>query len=85
MRSVAAVVALVACLHAAAWAIWESQSSAPNISGPLASISYSPFEGSAHPDDANNQVSIDKIKSDLRVLSPYARSLRTYSSPSVSG
>ncbi len=80
MRSVAAVVALVACLHAAAWAIWESQSSAPNVSGPLASISYSPFEGSAHPDDASNQVSIDKIKSDLRVLSPYARSLRTYSS-----
>jgi exo-beta-1,3-glucanase (GH17 family)/cellulose synthase/poly-beta-1,6-N-acetylglucosamine synthase-like glycosyltransferase len=80
MRSVAAVVALVACLHAAAWAIWESQSSAPNISGPLASVSYSPFEGSAHPNDPNNQLSIDKIKSDLRVLSPYARSLRTYSS-----
>ena len=80
MRSVAFVVALVACLHAAAWAIWESQSSAPNISGPLASVSYSPFEGSAHPDDPNNRVSIDKIRSDLRVLSPLTRAIRTYSS-----
>ena len=80
MRSVAAVVAVVACLHAAAWAIWESQSSAPNISGVLLSVSYSPFEGSTHPDDPDNRLSIDKIRSDLRVLSPYARSLRTYSS-----
>ena len=80
MRSVAAVVAVVVCLHAAAWAIWESQSSAPNISGVLSSVSYSPFEGSTHPDDPDNRLSIDKIRSDLRVLSPYARSLRTYSS-----
>lgn len=80
MRSVAFVVALVACLHVAAWAIWESQSSAPNISGPLASVSYSPFEGSAHPDDPNTRVSVGRIRSDLRVLAPLTRAIRTYSS-----
>lgn len=80
MRSLAAVVALVACLHAAAWAIWESRSPAPNISGPLASVSYSPFEGAAHPDDAENAVNVERVRRDLAILSPYTRAIRTYSS-----
>ncbi|MEZ5786094.1 MAG: glycosyltransferase [Xanthobacteraceae bacterium] len=79
MRSVAVVVALVACLHAAAWAIWESRSSAPDITGPLASVSYSPFEGSAHPDTAATKVTAAKIRSDLNILAPNARAIRTYS------
>ncbi len=80
MRTVAAVVALVACLHAIAWAIWKSESSAPNIKGPLASISYSPFQGSAHPNAADNPVSIAQIRADLKVLAPHTRTVRTYSS-----
>jgi exo-beta-1,3-glucanase (GH17 family)/cellulose synthase/poly-beta-1,6-N-acetylglucosamine synthase-like glycosyltransferase len=80
MRSVAAVVALVACLHAAAWAIWEKQRSAPNISGPLSSVSYSPFEGSDHPDENNSRATPERIRADLRILAPYARAIRTYSS-----
>lgn len=79
MRSVAAVVALVACLHVAAWAIWESRSSASDITGPLASVSYSPFEGSTHPDEATAAVSAAKIRSDLNILAPQARAIRTYS------
>jgi exo-beta-1,3-glucanase (GH17 family)/cellulose synthase/poly-beta-1,6-N-acetylglucosamine synthase-like glycosyltransferase len=79
MRSVAVVVALVACLHAAAWAIWESRSSAPDISGPLASVSYSPFEGSTHPDEDASKVTAENIRSDLKILAPATRALRTYS------
>ncbi|MFD2180802.1 glycosyltransferase [Rhodoplanes azumiensis] len=76
MRSVAAVVALVVCLHAGAWAIWQSQSSAPNVSGPLTSVSYSPFEG--HPEEGNRPTT-EQIRNDLKVLSPYTRAIRTYS------
>jgi exo-beta-1,3-glucanase (GH17 family)/cellulose synthase/poly-beta-1,6-N-acetylglucosamine synthase-like glycosyltransferase len=79
MRSVAVVVALVACLHAAAWALWESRSSAPDITGPLASVSYSPFEGSSHPDAGLSKVTAEKIRSDLKILAPFTRAIRTYS------
>jgi exo-beta-1,3-glucanase (GH17 family)/cellulose synthase/poly-beta-1,6-N-acetylglucosamine synthase-like glycosyltransferase len=79
MRSVAVVVALVACLHAAAWALWESRSSAPDITGPLASVSYSPFEGSSHPDAELSKVTAEKIRSDLKILAPFTRAIRTYS------
>jgi exo-beta-1,3-glucanase (GH17 family)/cellulose synthase/poly-beta-1,6-N-acetylglucosamine synthase-like glycosyltransferase len=79
MRSVAVVVALVACLHAAAWALWESRSSAPDITGPLASVSYSPFDGSSHPDAGLSKVTAEKIRSDLKILAPFTRAIRTYS------
>jgi exo-beta-1,3-glucanase (GH17 family)/cellulose synthase/poly-beta-1,6-N-acetylglucosamine synthase-like glycosyltransferase len=51
MRSVAAVVALAACLHAAAWAYFQPRSQAPDIEGPLASVSYTPFEGISRTED----------------------------------
>ncbi|MTW16168.1 glycosyltransferase [Rhodoplanes serenus] len=76
MRSVAAVVALVACVHAGAWAIWQNQTSAPNVTGPLASVSYSPFEG--HPEDGARPTT-EQIRNDLKVLSPMTRAIRTYS------
>jgi exo-beta-1,3-glucanase (GH17 family)/cellulose synthase/poly-beta-1,6-N-acetylglucosamine synthase-like glycosyltransferase len=78
MRSLAAVVALVACLHAGAWAIWQSRGAAPNVQEPLASISYSPFTG--HPDEPGNRPTIPQIRADLKTIAPYTRSIRTYSS-----
>src|SRR6202521_4989548 len=80
MRSVAAVVALVACLHAGAWAIWQSQASAPDFEGVLSSVSYSPFRGSAHPDDGGNRPTEAQIRSDLKTIAPYTRTIRLYSS-----
>ena len=53
MRTVAAVVALVACVHAGLWALMRDNVRAPNFDGQLASVSYAPFEGSAHPDSGN--------------------------------
>jgi exo-beta-1,3-glucanase (GH17 family)/cellulose synthase/poly-beta-1,6-N-acetylglucosamine synthase-like glycosyltransferase len=80
MRSVAAVVALAACLHAGAWAFFESQQVAPEVNKPLASLSYAPFEGISHPDDLSNRPTIEQIRKDLRTIAPYTRTVRTYSS-----
>ena len=76
MRSVAAVVALVACLHAGAWAIWQTQAQAPNIEGVLNSVSYSPFL--ARPDDKANPPTAAQIRSDLKAIAPYTRAIRLY-------
>ena len=80
MRSLVSVVALVACLHACAWAIWQSQASAPNIEGVLNSVSYSPFHSSAHPDDAASRPTEAQIRADLKTIAPYTNTIRLYSS-----
>ncbi len=80
MRSVAAVVALVACLHAGAWAIWQSQAPAPDIQGPLNSVSYSPFTSSVHPDVDGSRPTEAQIRADLKALAPYTKAIRLYSS-----
>jgi cellulose synthase/poly-beta-1,6-N-acetylglucosamine synthase-like glycosyltransferase/exo-beta-1,3-glucanase (GH17 family) len=79
MRIVVAVVALVTCVHAALWGLLQRQYSSPDISGPLASVSYSPYTRWQHPDNGDRP-SPEQIRSDLRLLSSYARSIRIYSS-----
>ena len=79
MRSVVAVVALVACVHAGLWTLLQRQQAVPNIDGPLASISYSPYARSQHP-DYGDRPTAEQIRNDLRILSPYTRTIRTYSS-----
>ena len=66
MRIVALVVALVACVHAGLWALSEKKVSAPDIDGLLASMSYAPFQGATHADQA--QTSVAQIRSDMRML-----------------
>jgi exo-beta-1,3-glucanase (GH17 family) len=79
MRTVAAVIALVACVHAGLWALAQDHISAPNYDGQLASVSYAPFEGNVNP-DAGAKASIERIRADLKQLAPLARAVRTYSS-----
>src|SRR5262245_14022917 len=79
MRSVVAVVALVACVHAGLWTLLQQKTAVPNIDGPLASISYSPYTRSQHP-DYGDRPTAEQIRADLRLLSPYTRTVRTYSS-----
>ena len=76
MRLVVFVVALVACVHAGLWALSEKRISAPDIEGPVASMSYAPFQGATHADKA--RTSVAQIRSDLRTLSPHIRAVRTY-------
>jgi exo-beta-1,3-glucanase (GH17 family)/cellulose synthase/poly-beta-1,6-N-acetylglucosamine synthase-like glycosyltransferase len=79
MRSVAAVVALVACVHAGLWALSRDHISAPSYDGQLASVSYAPFQGNIHP-DAGGLADAEHIRADLKLLAPLARAVRTYSS-----
>jgi exo-beta-1,3-glucanase (GH17 family)/cellulose synthase/poly-beta-1,6-N-acetylglucosamine synthase-like glycosyltransferase len=79
MRSVAAVIALVACVQAGLWALAQDHLSAPNFDGQLASVSYAPFAGTAHP-DSGTQAQAAQIRADLQMLAPQTRAIRTYSS-----
>jgi cellulose synthase/poly-beta-1,6-N-acetylglucosamine synthase-like glycosyltransferase/exo-beta-1,3-glucanase (GH17 family) len=79
MRSVVAVVALISCVHAGLWAFLHQQQTVPNIDGPLASVSYSPYTRWQNP-DYGDVPTAEQIRNDLRLLSPYTRTVRTYTS-----
>src|SRR5437016_5042373 len=79
MRSVVVVVALIACVHAGLWALLQQQQPIANIDGPLASVSYSPYSRSQHP-DYGDRPTAEQIRADLKLISPYTRTVRTYSS-----
>jgi exo-beta-1,3-glucanase (GH17 family)/cellulose synthase/poly-beta-1,6-N-acetylglucosamine synthase-like glycosyltransferase len=78
MRTVAAVLALIACVHAGIWALLRPVGIAPDVTGQLASISYSPFADSAHPDKGPRPTA-EQIRADLQAIAPYTRAIRTYS------
>src|SRR4029450_7592304 len=79
MRTVAVVVALVACVHAGFWTLLQRQQAVANIDAPLASISYSPYTRSQHPDHGDRPTP-EQIRADLKILSPYTQAIRTYTS-----
>ena len=79
MRTVVAVVALVACVQAGLWALVQKQVSAPAVEGQLASVSYAPFANSINPDEGGKATPA-QIRADLKLLAPLARSIRLYSS-----
>ncbi|OYX80020.1 MAG: hypothetical protein B7Y77_01105, partial [Bradyrhizobium sp. 35-63-5] len=79
MRTVAAVVALVVCVHAGLWALFRDQINAPDFNGQLASVSYAPFQGNT---DVEHGGTADaaRIRADLKLLAPITKAVRTYSS-----
>jgi exo-beta-1,3-glucanase (GH17 family)/cellulose synthase/poly-beta-1,6-N-acetylglucosamine synthase-like glycosyltransferase len=79
MRTVAAVVALVVCVHAALWALLRQQQAVADIDFPLASVSYSPFTRSQHP-ELGDRPTAAQIRDDLKLLSLHTHAIRTYSS-----
>jgi exo-beta-1,3-glucanase (GH17 family)/cellulose synthase/poly-beta-1,6-N-acetylglucosamine synthase-like glycosyltransferase len=79
MRTVAAVIALVACVHAGLWALGQKSLNAPDIEGQLASVSYAPFASSTNPDEGG-VATAEQIRADLKVLAPLTRAIRLYSS-----
>jgi exo-beta-1,3-glucanase (GH17 family)/cellulose synthase/poly-beta-1,6-N-acetylglucosamine synthase-like glycosyltransferase len=79
MRAVVAVLLCVAAVHAAMWGLLRDRQQAPDFKGILPSVSYAPFEGTAHP-DVDNIPSIEKIRADLKTLAPLTRAIRLYSS-----
>ncbi len=79
MRTVAAVLALVACMHAGLWALLRTQATAPDFNRQLASVSYAPFASSDNPDSGVRPTAA-QIRADLKAIAPYTRAIRTYSS-----
>src|SRR4029077_2060364 len=75
MRTVAAVLALIACVHAGLWASLRTKESAPDFAGQLASVSYAP------PTDPNSgeAPTPEQIRADLKAIAPYTKAIRTYS------
>src|SRR6202165_378068 len=79
MRAVVAVLLFVTAVHAAMWGALRDKQQAPDFTGVLPSVSYAPFEGTAHP-DVDNIPSVEKIRADLKKLAPLTRAIRLYSS-----
>jgi len=79
MRFVALVGVVVACIHASLWTLSRDVVVAPDFNGQIASLSYTPFDGSAHP-VSGRTASVDQIRADLKTIAPYTRMVRTYSS-----
>jgi exo-beta-1,3-glucanase (GH17 family)/cellulose synthase/poly-beta-1,6-N-acetylglucosamine synthase-like glycosyltransferase len=79
MRAVVAVLVFVTAAHAALWGIFQDKQQAADFHGILPSVSYAPFEGTAHP-DRDNIPTVEKIRADLKKLSTITRAIRLYSS-----
>src|SRR4051794_10437425 len=79
MRAVAAVLLLVTAAHAGLWGLFQQKLPAPDFRGILPSVSYAPFEGTAHP-DIDNIPNVEKIRADMKKLATMTRAIRLYSS-----
>src|SRR6201747_1425500 len=79
MRAVVAVLLFVTAAHAGLWGVLREKQQAPDVNGILPSVSYAPFEGTAHP-DVDNIPNPEKIRADLTKLAPVTRAIRLYSS-----
>lgn len=79
MRAVVAVLLCVTAVHAALWGLLRDKQEAPDFTGKLPSVSYSPFDGNGHP-DVDNIPTVERIRADMKVLSTMTRAIRLYSS-----
>jgi exo-beta-1,3-glucanase (GH17 family)/cellulose synthase/poly-beta-1,6-N-acetylglucosamine synthase-like glycosyltransferase len=79
MRAIVAVLLFVGAAHAALWGVLQEKQQAPDFTGILPSVSYAPFEGTAHP-DIDNIPSAEKIRADMKKLATMTRAIRLYSS-----
>ncbi|MFM9848677.1 MAG: glycosyltransferase [Hyphomicrobiaceae bacterium] len=79
MRIAAAVCAMVTCAHVGLWHFTKTEVSAPDFSRPLTSVSYTPFDGSAHP-DSGTRTTAAQVRADLGAIARSTRAVRTYSS-----
>jgi exo-beta-1,3-glucanase (GH17 family)/cellulose synthase/poly-beta-1,6-N-acetylglucosamine synthase-like glycosyltransferase len=79
MRAIVAVLLVVSAAHAALWGVLQEKQQAPDFTGMLPSVSYAPFEGTAHP-DIDNIPSAEKIRADMKKLATLTRAIRLYSS-----
>ncbi len=72
-----AAVFLAAVGHAAIWIANDREVVAPDISGKLQSVSFAPYTASQNPEEGA-EVTPEQIRSDLAVIAPYVKNIRTY-------
>jgi glucan 1,3-beta-glucosidase len=77
MRIVLAALAVVACGHAALWALTRDSVTAPSAPEKFASLSFAPFNPGVS--DGNATTNAKQIEDDLAAVAPYTRAIRTYS------
>jgi cellulose synthase/poly-beta-1,6-N-acetylglucosamine synthase-like glycosyltransferase/exo-beta-1,3-glucanase (GH17 family) len=77
MRAVVAVLLFVSAAHAALWGVFQEKRQAPDFTGILPSVSYTPFEP-GHVVDKS--IDTERIRADLKKLSTLTRAIRSYSS-----
>jgi exo-beta-1,3-glucanase (GH17 family)/cellulose synthase/poly-beta-1,6-N-acetylglucosamine synthase-like glycosyltransferase len=71
------MVALATALHAAGWFLVQERVAAPDVVAPFASMSFSPIN--VKNDGETDATTAAQIRSDLAVVAPYTRAIRTYS------
>src|SRR6516225_8695971 len=76
MRVVIAVLLFVAAAHAALWSVLQDKQQAPDFTGILPSLSYTPFQPGHVVDRI---VDPDRIRADLKRLATLTRAIRSYS------
>src|SRR3954452_18152514 len=82
MRAVVAVLLFVTAAHAGLWGVLRDKQQAPEFRGMLPSVSYAPFEGTAHP-DVDNLPNAAKLRAEPKTLAPVTSAIRL--SPSSAG
>jgi len=76
MRVVIAVLLFIGAAHAALWSVLQGKQQAPDFTGILPSLSYTPFQPGHVVDRI---VDPDRIRADLRKLATLTRAIRSYS------
>ncbi|MFG1179463.1 glycosyltransferase [Xanthobacter versatilis] len=79
LAAAAAVIAVVTSIHAAMWLSLRPEVSAPNITDRFQSLSFAPFSRDMSP-EGEAPTNAAQIRSDMQVVAPYTRGVRTYSS-----
>jgi exo-beta-1,3-glucanase (GH17 family)/GT2 family glycosyltransferase len=79
MRAVVAVLLLVTAAHAALWGFFQDRQQAPDFTGVLPSVSYTPFEP-GHNAAADPAADAETVRTDLKKLSTVSRAVRLYTS-----
>ncbi|MFG1262589.1 glycosyltransferase [Xanthobacter aminoxidans] len=79
LAAAAAVIAVVTSFHAAMWLSMRPEASAPNITDRFQSLSFAPFARNMSP-EGDAPTTEAQVRSDMAVVAPYSRGVRTYSS-----
>lgn len=80
MRLSVVLALVIAALHAGVWLLLQDKREAADLYGRLNSMSYTAFEGAKRESGAGFVPTPDIIRSDLKVLAPLTKVVRTYSS-----